>query len=63
MKNFFYWVLLLVIWIIIWVILNFKFGINFWFDKILWNWVNSVFDNSIKAPSNMMKETGNMIGF
>jgi len=63
MKNFFYWVLLLVIWIIIWIALNFKFGINFWFDKMLWNWVSSWFSNSIKAPSNMMKEAWNMMWF
>ena len=60
MKNIFYWVLLLVIWIIIWVVLNFKFWINFGFDKMLWNWVSSWFENSIKAPANMMKEAGNM---
>ncbi len=63
MKNFFFWVLLLFIWIIIWIILNFKFWINFGFDKMFWNWISSWFSNSIKAPWNMIKETGNMIWF
>ncbi len=63
MKNLFFGILLFILWIIVWVVLNMKFGINFWFDKMLWNWVNSWFENSIKAPSNMMKEAWNIMWF
>ena len=63
MKNLFFGILLFILWIIVWVVLNMKFDINFWFDKMLWNWVNSWFENSIKAPSNMMKEAWNIMWF
>ena len=63
MKNLFFWILLFILWVIVWVVINFKFGINFGFDKMLWNWVNSWFENAIKAPANMMKEAGNMMWF
>jgi len=63
MKDIVMSIILLLIWVLIWILLNVKFNIDFWLWDIFWNWVSSVFENSIKAPSNMMKEWGKMMWF
>ncbi|MDQ7009942.1 MAG: hypothetical protein Q9M94_06655, partial [Candidatus Gracilibacteria bacterium] len=54
-------IILLIIGVIIGVFLNARLNIDFGFDKILGNGISSGFQNSIKAPTNMLKESKNTI--
>lgn len=63
MRNLFYAILLFITWIIIGIFLSVHLKINFGFDKMLWNWVTSWFNNSIKAPLNITKEVWNIMWF
>jgi len=63
MKDILLGLILLLIWVFIWIFLNVKFSIDFWFEDLFWNWISSGFENSIKAPSNIIKEAWNMMWF
>ena len=63
MKDILLGLILLIIWVFIWIFLNVRFDVNFWLDDLFWNGITSWFNNSIKAPSNIIKESSNIMWF